>query len=78
MMFAMLFWQHLSAAATPRRNFWLHARQQGDQPALPRTLRRWYGDSVIIIQSLILDYCQDSNWAVNDLPMKVEFGTDRR
>lgn len=32
----------------------------------------WYSDSVVIIKSLILDYCQDSNWAFNDYPVKVD------
>jgi hypothetical protein len=32
----------------------------------------WYSDGSIIIRSLILDYCQDSNWAYDDYPVEVK------
>jgi len=32
----------------------------------------WLSDSVIIVKSLILDYCQDSNWAADDNPVEVK------
>jgi hypothetical protein len=31
----------------------------------------WLSDGAIIIRSLILDYCQDSNWAFDDCPVEV-------
>jgi hypothetical protein len=34
----------------------------------------WYSDSTIIVRSLILDYCQDSNWAYDDYPVEVKDG----
>jgi hypothetical protein len=32
----------------------------------------WLSDGVIIVKSLILDYCQDSNWAFNANPVEVK------
>lgn len=32
----------------------------------------WLSDSTIIVKSLILDYCQDSNWAYEDNPTTVD------
>lgn len=41
-------------------------------PLCLQRIHPWVSDGVIIVKSLILDYCQDSNWAFADNPIRVD------
>jgi hypothetical protein len=54
------------------RFFGFTIKGQVINPLCLEHIHPWSSDGVIIVKSLVLEYCQDSNWAFADNPIEVE------
>lgn len=62
----------LSQSRAEDRFFGFTLKGEVINPLCLEHIHPWYSDGVIIVKSLILDYCQESNWAFADSPIEVQ------
>jgi hypothetical protein len=73
MIIATLFLAASVNAGYPEEKFFgFNVKGEAINPLCLEHIHPWYSDSVIIVKSLILEYCQHSNWAFADYPIKEE------
>jgi len=60
-------------AAEPFKGFNLAGK--AINPVCLSKMAPWISDTAIIVRSIVLETCQDSNWAFNDSPVKIKGDT---